>query len=319
MISFGSAGTATEWRKGNKMKKNMIYENFKELFVSDMQHVFKDVAEVGLDNDTLYIRLDAGNKIINVGLQQLDLVHEELTEQEDASYEEFLFTFIEHVHKCMNDSAGFKDENLNEIATWAKACDMILVKLKNRKMLYSNEARFHVTGDIYATFCVQVDYDSQEHAAFVRITDEMVEHYGVDIKRVYECAIRNTEKRFPAKLQLVKDFFEENEFENCEAEPVAKDSYIISGYDVHEKMAPTAVAILYQGVLEDIRNEIGNDYYLIPTSVYEWMIVDAEKYNSDGMNVMVNENNKTLPEDLVLSDYCYRYDSETKKIEKVRD
>ena len=63
------------------------------------------------------------------------------------------------------------------------------------------------------------------------------------------------------------------------------------------------------GELED------KDYYVIPSSIHESILVDTDSMEPDALNAMIREVNATqvLPEDF-LSDYGLKYDAKLGKI-----
>jgi len=69
-----------------------------------------------------------------------------------------------------------------------------------------------------------------------------------------------------------------------------------------------ASCILYPGVLEKIRNELKQDFYIIPSSVNEVIIVPSSHTDSMHLRDMLEDVNRTIvPPDEILSDNIYRY------------
>ena len=78
-----------------------------------------------------------------------------------------------------------------------------------------------------------------------------------------------------------------------------------------------AATILYDGVLEMIGDFLGDNYYVLPSSVHEVIIVsEAEApWGGSGLSDMVREINHTQVDDEdILSDTAYYYDREKKKL-----
>ena len=71
-----------------------------------------------------------------------------------------------------------------------------------------------------------------------------------------------------------------------------------------------AACMFYPGVLEDFGKKLGRDFYLLPSSVHEVILLpDTDKGLNEALKQLIWEVNRTkvAPEE-VLSDALYRYD-----------
>lgn len=78
----------------------------------------------------------------------------------------------------------------------------------------------------------------------------------------------------------------------------------------NERRIHGAVCMLYPGVLKEMADRIGGDFFIIPSSVHEVILLpDADKGLNEGLKQLIREVNSTqvAPEE-VLSDTLYRYD-----------
>jgi hypothetical protein len=78
-----------------------------------------------------------------------------------------------------------------------------------------------------------------------------------------------------------------------------------------------AAVILYNGCLEMIAEFLQDNYYILPSSVHEVIIVaEAESpWGGVGLSEMVAEINRTqVDAEDILSDYAYYYDRDKKKL-----
>lgn len=70
-----------------------------------------------------------------------------------------------------------------------------------------------------------------------------------------------------------------------------------------------AAAIFYPGLLEDIRNTLNDDYYIIPSSIHEVLIVsESSSITTEALKMITGEVNKTLDAKDILSNNIYHYD-----------
>ena len=78
-----------------------------------------------------------------------------------------------------------------------------------------------------------------------------------------------------------------------------------------------AVCIGYPDMTEKIASEIGGDYYIIPSSIHECLILGAEDcYRPETLNRMVRDINRSqLEPSEILSDHVYYYDAERRVVE----
>lgn len=77
-----------------------------------------------------------------------------------------------------------------------------------------------------------------------------------------------------------------------------------------------ACSILYPGMLEQLAERIGGDYYMIPSSVHEFLLVPREReQDREELKKMIAEVNRTeLPPEEVLSDHLYLYCSREREV-----
>ena len=77
-----------------------------------------------------------------------------------------------------------------------------------------------------------------------------------------------------------------------------------------------AAALLDEKMMEQIAERVGNDFYILPSSVHEVLIVPKEAgMDFKDLEAMVQEVNATqvAPQDK-LSDHVYQYDIETREV-----
>ena len=77
-----------------------------------------------------------------------------------------------------------------------------------------------------------------------------------------------------------------------------------------------AATILYRDVLEDFSKACDGDFYLLPSSIHEVILVPAKECNSfDEMTQMVQEVNETQVEaEELLADHAYYYSRKHQKL-----
>lgn len=179
---------------------------------------------------------------------------------------------------------------------------MKLINLKSNEEYLKNVAYipFH---DLAIVFCVLVEMDTPGIATTI-VKNEFLNVWNVTKEEIYEIAKENTPKLFSYDFFSVGSILEE-------FMEIKDKVYILT----NEFRIFGASCILYDGMLEMIRQELGKDFFLIPSSIHEWVIVPNDLYDEETFNEMIKEVNETsLKEDEILGTHCYYYDSAKKEL-----
>ena len=144
------------------------------------------------------------------------------------------------------------------------------------------------------------------------VTEELARsnHYPWNI---FGDAMENSVKAKPARLtEMAAALFggDKNLLDGGEVK--GGDMFVLT----NDEGAYGSAVMFYPGVLERAREIIGCDYFVLPSSVHEVILVpdDGDKKAKD-LKKMVVEANKTVVEGPdVLSDCVYRYDGELKVV-----
>ena len=135
--------------------------------------------------------------------------------------------------------------------------------------------------------------------------------WGETMEGVYRRACRNTRVLLPDEFQTMRAVIEE--LTGMEETGKEDRMYILS----NEIRSYGAAAILYEGRLERIGDYLKENYYVLPSSVHEVIIVpESEAPAQAELSRLVKEINETQvdPEE-VLSNHAYYYDRKQKKLQ----
>lgn len=171
--------------------------------------------------------------------------------------------------------------------------------------------------------------------ASILIYNNHLELWNVDKKAVYECASYNTPLSFRATLDdmevviremiinKIKDNNEDMSDEEISEEynnsPLCKDigsmrgkMYVLS----NESRRYGATSLLYEDVLQGFANMIEGDFYILPSSIHEVILVPHNSaYDVSDLYSMVKDvNEKEVPNEDILSDNVYYYDYTNKEL-----
>lgn len=206
----------------------------------------------------------------------------------------------------------FTDNNIGvNLMSYDKIKGKIVYKLinleKNQEMLQDVPYRKFL--DLALVCYVLLDND--EHGtATMTVKWEHLKSWGIDKDTLFRNAERNTRRLLPAEVKTMKDTI--SELLGKEEDGEEDGMYVVT----NPLKCFGAVCICYVGVLYMIGEVIGEDYFIIPSSVHE-MILVAKSYAVDReeLEEMVREINETqVDEEEVLSNKVYYYDRKTRKI-----
>lgn len=151
--------------------------------------------------------------------------------------------------------------------------------------------------------------------ASILIRREHLNFWGISENRLFRDAWSNTKKLQKPVFVSLRSALQDMDAV-C---PEEEDSplYILT----NEQKCFGAVCIGYPEEPEKIAAVIGGDYYIIPSSIHECLILGAdEMYRPETLNRMVRDINRSqLEPQEVLSDHVYFYDAERHTIESLDD
>ena len=138
----------------------------------------------------------------------------------------------------------------------------------------------------------------------------MLKCWGISVEQLYLAAKENTPRLLNADFQTMRTVICQLLGKNCQEacpEDCQEESYmyVLSNQFRHFG----AICMLYDRVLEDIANQIDEDFYILPSSIHEVIILPVSCSPSlTEINDMIVEINETqVTEEEVLSDHAYFY------------
>lgn len=163
--------------------------------------------------------------------------------------------------------------------------------------------------DLAVVFYVLLEINHYGMASMM-IRNEHLRMWNTTKEEIYRYARRNTEILLPDEFQTMRAVIEEL---TGRKETGGKDiMYILS----NENRSFGAAAILYEGRLKKIGERLGENFYVLPSSVHEMIIIaESEAPSKEELSEMVAEINRTQVEaEEVLSDHAYYYDRKQEKL-----
>lgn len=159
--------------------------------------------------------------------------------------------------------------------------------------------RFH---DLAITFRWLAHWD-EIGISTALITNSELLQWGIDCRQIYQDAVLNTGRIFPAEIHRLRDMIEERVLPD---ERNDVDLYVLT----NTQGINGATCILYKNVLKDFAAVKNSNLYLLPSSIHEMMICPEQEGICENMllSLVKEANHMVVTMGEVLSDNIYYYD-----------
>ena len=220
---------------------------------------------------------------------------------------------LEIFDRCSKDIP----EEFYRFESFEEAKPNITLKVLNTAI---NEAYLEDTArleylDLSVVFYCTVIVGTYKHVFCSKISKDLMERWGMNEHMLYDLARRNTPRLLGVYLREVKAVIMEMlegadeqvrdslmwALEDQERSPM----YILSNYTRNSG----AGNMFSEGILKSLAEQLGDDLYLIPSSIHEVLVIPVNsRLTRDEVDMMVADVNRTVlrPED-ILSDHVYIY------------
>lgn len=201
------------------------------------------------------------------------------------------------------------------ISAFSEIKDKFIYRLVNReanKEMLKNVPYISYL-DLAIVFCVLLEV-TRYGTATMPVRNEHLDMWKISKEKLYRQAKENTARLLPDEFSSMSAVIEEisrmplNRRETEDAEYGEDDMYVLS----NRLRSYGAAVILYEGRLEAIGMYLKDNYYVLPSSVHEVIVVPEKAApGKEELSSMVAEINRTQVEaEEVLSDSAYYYDRE---------
>lgn len=230
----------------------------------------------------------------------------------------------------LEDIAQLRIENEREqfdisgIADWESAKENIVAKIWNAEhnQRYISDMPHTIVEDLAVTYHVVVD-ENENGIASTPIKNSLMENYGVSVEELHDTAIKNMNKDGEVMFMTMRDVMidlmlsdmpmdlDRNEAEEMINNMLTQDNGKMFVLTNASKVNGAAV-ILNDDVRQMIADEVGGDFFVLPSSVHECLIVPKDAgMDYEELQSMVQDVNTTqvAPEER-LSDHVYEYDAQ---------
>jgi len=172
-------------------------------------------------------------------------------------------------------------------------CRLISAKLNEGYV--SDRPHRKAAEDLYLIYGIKLDVAGQNAAVWLE--NKHMEALGVNEETLYKDAMKNAEQA--SDITSMAEMFPFIDASDAGMPPM----YIVS----NESRLNGAVSILLPSVHEKLREIIGEDYMIIPSSIHECIAIPALDTNDVTSMIGMVNSEQLLPEE-VLSDHPYVFD-----------
>ena len=230
------------------------------------------------------------------GIPMYDVVHRFVLEYDKAGiYDDFDIGFFEYYEK-VKPHLGYKLINYE----------------MNRELL--KEIPYKRYLDL-AIVCYCNIVDDRIGKGTILIRNEHLDIWKVEKDTVIKDSLQNMPVMFPAEMINMADLLRELYWDPAKLIYGKLPMYVLTT----KARLYGAAAMLYSGQLEAIAREVEDDFYLLPSSIHE-IIILPRRYAADEkyLSEMVDEiNREQVEREEILSDHAYFYSNRTKQITSI--
>ncbi len=221
----------------------------------------------------------------------------------------------------MKDDIGYLYQHILRMQSFADAADGLYVRImhyeKNRKLLQDVPCQRML--DLALTVYYQVKQADGQVRGTVMLRDEHLQDWNVPAEEVFDRAVRNTmgvEEMYWNTLEAVLNREKLLRFPE-------KPGYSRTGLYVLSTRSGVwgAVAAFLPGAAAGIFKALGEEFYLLPSSIHEVIIAPVSQALCEDllMQTVRDVNRQEILQEEILSDHIYRYHAEVKRLEIVDD
>jgi len=223
-----------------------------------------------------------------------------------------------------------QDFDVSKITDLDQVKDNIRLKLISAEMNpeYLADKPHQLVEDLAVVYYVDLGENDQFGKATTPITDNLLKAYGITQEELHEIATTNMERCVTPQFQDMDSMLRETMLESLPADmPREMKEQIVDGVMAgqgapmmyiltNEDKLNGASMLLSDRAMEMVRKTVGDDFFILPSSIHETLIVPkTDDMSLENLEKMVREVNATeVKPGERLSDHVYEYDAEERSI-----
>ena len=207
--------------------------------------------------------------------------------------------------------------NINALLNYENIKDYLFINVINantHKQELENMPHT-IVGDLAIVYRIMIQ-TTDERFCSAKITNQMMDAYGIDVATLHEDALISSPKIMVPKYIPIETFLL-GVPEDVAYEQKDKQLIIVS----NEHNTDGAASMFYPNLLHEIACKLDHDLYIIPSSTDEVLALsDSPSLNQEHVkNTLHYVNNTIVDDEQRLSDTIYHYSKQDRILEKADD
>lgn len=221
--------------------------------------------------------------------------------------------------------------DLDVLSDFDKAKELLFIRVNSvdKNEGYLKKIPHTIVEDIAITYHLKMD-ENETGVASAVVANDALSMYGVSVEELHKAALENSEKMFPTYIFDLHEKMRENFIADMKNDGMPDEAIemMLEEFPESNDHGMTVVTndvgvngaavIFYPGVMDKMAEMVEGDYFILPSSVHETIILpDRGEFSPEYLADMVKEINATQvdPWDR-LTDEVYHYDPIDKVFEK---
>ena len=230
------------------------------------------------------------------------------------------------VRRMLVSAAEKENCGWNDLSNFEKFRDMLSMRLINTKANREELKNLphRTVEDLSLIFTIVTTDEERGGMESVKISYSLMEQWGMKEEELYRAAMENMGKK---EVPVLEDMLShvQNSFLGTEGENLLsgtsteKTGTEFFGILTNGRKMDGAAMLVYPGLMERIRDMIPGDFYILPSSIHETLILtkDCGMKKEEAARMVKEINKNVLEREDFLSNNIYEYDRERGKICRV--
>lgn len=296
----------------------MNYEEFKNTIKSQIKNYLPDSYN---DADVLINHVIKNNSVHLDGLlirkhnssvsPTIYLNHYYDQYENDRSMEDIM----NEIAKRRIESADNSFTEIDELTCFEKVKDKISCKLINycRNIEYLSDKPYTPIADLAAVYYIGIGFSDYGYGSVI-INNQILESYKISVEELHAIALQNMQKdkaRLLPMTDIIKGLLSDTS-DISDFEQTNVPMFVLT----NEEKINGASKLLDSITMDEVAKRIGTNFYILPSSIHETILVTATDCSISELEKMVMEVNETeVAAEEILSDHVYRYNYDSHCLE----
>ncbi len=209
-----------------------------------------------------------------------------------------------------------KDISVDMSMEYESVKDRVVYQVLNKEA-NRNSLRGRIYSDIgqglVKVYAIHQKFDGYENEGNIPITHDIMKYYGYDMKEILEVAEENTPRIYPAVFAPLEQMLSETGMDGfANKKPDRKGLSVLSNSAGYRG----AGALFYPGMQKKIAEHVGKNYYVLPSSLHEVLILPENPgISAEELEQKVRViNGETVSKAEFLSNKVMLYDREKEQL-----